>query len=570
MTSTTFRVVSRGLQPGYPAELAETQLAALFKCDKERITPVLADKPVTVKKGLREDEARKYAQALERCGCVCAAEPESAAPLDQEQLMSVLPVLRRAAPHQPVTDPAVVQPFAGDLDIIFQTGPDKAIVSRARLEASMMSVERLYEIALWNLYTRLQPRLRFQQMVNERGDGSVGARYFHYIEAGESHEAACLLLWPIWKTVAESLDGPLQIAVPNAQTCLYCSAGDELAFTMMSDIAGETWAESGAGALSGLIFTIDASGKLSVVEGAHLLRRAPPPGMPIRPSAQLVQPLQQALAGNPAMLALSEERLRRLQPQLFDLTPASGQAARDSWKERIRKTLARGDSRAAVVLDAARGIVASYTDELDCAVLLKFDPALAQAHGWQDGARLLAVNAYFGRDEGIAPDLEPGPEDCGRWGNVWPLIADLLTEDQAGLAGRKRDIGEAEWERAWQMGRRALALRGAARDGRPLGSADPAPGLSRASPPPATQAASAAPARKEARRRKPARNKGSFGGCLKDAGIFGLCAWAVWGAGRHIGEMPHDGLFYMACFGVLLFSVIGLASLRSAANYLRG
>jgi hypothetical protein len=57
---------------------------------------------------------------------------------------------------------------------------------------------------------------------------------------------------------------------------------------------------------------------------------------------------------------------------------------------------------------------------------------------------------------------------------------------------------------------------------------------------------------------------------VKNAGIAGLCAWAVWGAGRHVAEMPHDGLFYVACFGIALFGAIGLASLWSAATCLRG
>jgi hypothetical protein len=34
--------------------------------------------------------------------------------------------------------------------------------------------------------------------------------------------------------------------------------------------------------------------------------------------------------------------------------------------------------------------------------------------------------------------------------------------------------------------------------------------------------------------------------------------------------MPHDGLFYMACFGIAVFGAIGLGCLWSAANYLRG
>jgi hypothetical protein len=73
-----------------------------------------------------------------------------------------------------------------------------------------------------------------------------------------------------------------------------------------------------------------------------------------------------------------------------------------------------------------------------------------------------------------------------------------------------------------------------------------------------------------AARRKPVRQAGTFGACVKNAGIGGLCAWSAWAAGRHVAEMPHDGLFYVACFGIAVFGAIGLSCLWSAANYLRG
>jgi len=173
-------------------------------------------------------------------------------------------------------------------------------------------------------------------------------------------------------------------------------------------------------------------------------------------------------------MTLSDERLERLQSKLFDMARWASQADRDSWIDAIRETLARGASRAAVVVDAAESIVACYTDELDCVVLLRFDAGFGLVHGWQNGTRLLCVNSYVAREQGIAPDLVPGPGDTGRWGNVWPLIADLLTDDHAGLAARKRAIVAAEWDRTGQLGRARLASAGVPRDGRPLGSRQPA------------------------------------------------------------------------------------------------
>lgn len=544
MTSATFRVVARGLQPGQAADIATHKVAALFSCSKEQAAPLLSGKPVTVKKALAHDAAAKYARALERCGCLCVIEPEGATPLNLQQMLVLVPVLRRVATASPDADPIVVQPFAGDLEVVFRAGPDNQFVRTSTLLASMMTLEKLYALAIWNLYKRLQPRLVFKQMAT--GEGADDLRFFSYIEAGDSFEAACLLLWPIWQGVAEQVKGPLRIALPNAQTCWFCSADDPLALAMMADIAAETLEESGDDALSGCIWSVDANGLAATV---------PDMGAP----AQLVMPVLHAQAERAALMPLSEERLRRLQPLLFDRTQWRSEEDRTGWIKAVAHTLARGDSRAAVVIDAANGIVAAYTDELDCVMLLRFDPAVSLVHGWQEGTRLLSANSYAGRDDGVAADLLPGAGDKGRWGDFWPLIADLLTDDHARLAARKREIDPAEWERAAFMGRRALAAGTTPRDGRPLASRQPAPVV-------------AAPARAERRstvRRRAAEERITFWECLQSFGYFVLCAWAVWGAGTHVTEMPRDGLFYLACFGILAFTAFGLLCLSNVVLYLR-
>lgn len=582
MTPATYRVVTRGLQPDTPAALAADQLVLLFKCGKDQIAPLLADRRFTVRKGLDHAAAEKYAKALGRCGCVCTVEedvppaaprpPVQAAPLTQAQTLSVVPVLRRAAARSTEADPIVVQPFVADLEIVFRTVPDDTLVRQAALQASMMTVDGLYELAVWNLYRQLQPRMMFKQMGSGQhgnGGGGGGASLFSYVETGIGLEAACLLLAPVWQSVAGHVKGPVRIMVPNAHSCFFCGADDPVAFAMMSDIGGETWSDAGAAALSPYTYEIDAAGRVTVVPGAYLQRGAPPPPAASSPrSAQLPIPTLHAEAGNAALLALSDARLRQLQPQLFDPAHWPKEAARMAWIDNIRTTLARGDSRAAVVIDAAAGVVASYTDELDCVVMLKFDPALGQAHGWQDGTRLLSANSYFGRDGGIAPDLQPGPGDAGRWGNVFPLIADLLTDDRDRLAARKREIDDAEWTRALELGRRAHAGHGTARDGRPLTAAQPV--AVRAAPGPAAASAQAPAGRTHARLRRRTRPAGSFGGCVKNVGLASLCAGAVWAAGPHVAGMPHDGLFYAACFGIAMFGFIGLSCLWSATGYLRG
>jgi hypothetical protein len=146
----------------------------------------------------------------------------------------------------------------------------------------------------------------------------------------------------------------------------------------------------------------------------------------------------------------------------------------EALRERLNEHLQCGDSRAALVLDPAQGIIAAYTDELDCVVLLKFEAELIAPYNWRSGARLLTVNTYTEIGFGIAPDVTPGPNHYARYGNFFPLIADLLTEDYRRLAHRKAQIPESEWIRAWQMGQRAYqSKRLVPRDGRAVFSRFP-------------------------------------------------------------------------------------------------
>lgn len=174
-------------------------------------------------------------------------------------------------------------------------------------------------------------------------------------------------------------------------------------------------------------------------------------------------------ASHPGGLALSLAKLRALQPQLFAEDRPQDADHRRQWLQLITEQLQSGDSRAAVVVDASKAIVAAYTDELDCVVLLQFDPRIAQADEWRVGTRLLSVNLYMPKAKGIAADLVPGPNQLDNWGNFRPVIADLLTDDLRRLAQAKEAIGEDEWLRAQRMGEKAMANRAfKPRDGRPL------------------------------------------------------------------------------------------------------
>ena len=268
-------------------------------------------------------------------------------------------------------------------------------------------------------------------------------------------------------------------------------------------------------------------------------------------------------ATDPGGLTVSQARLREVQPELLAPDQWRDDDKRKAWLQLIGEQLQFGDSRAAVVVDAAQGIVAAYTDELDCVALLKFDPGIARAKGWQIGTRLLTVNVYVGRGQGIASDLVAGPKDLGNHGNFRALIADLLTDDLGRLEYRKSQISEDEWLRALQMGKQALADRASKpRDGRPLFCGNPAKVESKANVQRPAAVKESTPAAKSAQAAQI--TFAQFSRAL--AGML-LCFWFVWLGVTHFRPKPVDMGLFMALFGTLIFGVVGWRCARVVVRY---
>ncbi|MEZ6189540.1 MAG: hypothetical protein R3F62_31640 [Planctomycetota bacterium] len=151
-------------------------------------------------------------------------------------------------------------------------------------------------------------------------------------------------------------------------------------------------------------------------------------------------------ASDPADVGLSLRKLWRLPAPRWarSLPPAA-----------LDQRLRHGDCRAAVVVSSDPLLIAAYTDELDCAVLLRFPVELAAAYGLEVGSRLLAVTTYARQGE-RAEDLKPGPRASGEVRNVLPLIAEFLVDDLEAVEARKAQISEDEWRRAGRRARTAL------------------------------------------------------------------------------------------------------------------
>ena len=185
-------------------------------------------------------------------------------------------------------------------------------------------------------------------------------------------------------------------------------------------------------------------------------------------------------ASDPGNVSLSREKLEVLYPNFF--TP-SGLLMR-VWKSlagsapfspsAIDKHLQFGDSRAAVVVSVSPLLVAAYSDERDCVVMLKFSEELVATYRLKPGSRLITVNTYMQGPKQPVADLIEGPLSRGNWHNVIPMIADFLSDDMGTIESRKQAIKDEEWQRTAMLGAEYVQKKpGKARDGRPLDSWKP-------------------------------------------------------------------------------------------------
>jgi hypothetical protein len=158
--------------------------------------------------------------------------------------------------------------------------------------------------------------------------------------------------------------------------------------------------------------------------------------------------------GNPK---LSIPKLAHLDPEACPPNPFLRLIRRFSDKgysltiEKLEKHMLRGSCHPAfVVAINPRLLVSAYSDELDCVLMLSFPSILAKTFSLAVGSRLLAVIHHRGGDM-MEKDLIPGPNMTSRHANFTPLIADFLSDDKATISYRKKEIEEAEWQRAKEL-----------------------------------------------------------------------------------------------------------------------
>jgi uncharacterized membrane protein YhaH (DUF805 family) len=112
-----FKIVFEGqLRTGVEPQTARLNLAQLFKSDVSAIDRLFTGKPVTVKRGLTQDDAQRYLKALNDAGVEGRIEPEQPLTLSLEEIDT-------PAPQRPTFEPAT-SPYAPPRASVANDWPD--------------------------------------------------------------------------------------------------------------------------------------------------------------------------------------------------------------------------------------------------------------------------------------------------------------------------------------------------------------------------------------------------------------------------------------------------------------
>lgn len=176
-----------------------------------------------------------------------------------------------------------------------------------------------------------------------------------------------------------------------------------------------------------------------------------------------------SFTASPRSISLSLSKLDKFKDQL---SPMDKLIAKFKYSpDKLDNYLKTGDSQAAVVLQTYNTlIVAAYSSELDSVALLQFPVSIAKQYDLAVGDRLLTINSYP-QGKKKAPDLQLGANSTTRYHNVYPLIADFLSEDDAVIESIKRQIKDSDWKKALKMGHAKMMQKGVVpRNGSPYAS----------------------------------------------------------------------------------------------------
>jgi hypothetical protein len=178
-------------------------------------------------------------------------------------------------------------------------------------------------------------------------------------------------------------------------------------------------------------------------------------------------------ATSPGSVSVSKEKLKLLRPDLFGLKALIMGVVKTisigfNEKRKIQEHMIYGDSQPAVVISKKPLLVAAYSEDIDCVVVLKFPDEYAELYNLDKKSRLISINTYI-RSEEFQKDITPGVSCHYTWRGYSPIIGEFLTDNIEILENKKEEINEELWEYVYRLGEEyAKKHPNVWRDGRPI------------------------------------------------------------------------------------------------------
>lgn len=159
------------------------------------------------------------------------------------------------------------------------------------------------------------------------------------------------------------------------------------------------------------------------------------------------------VASNPGNVKISKRKLKEICPELFGISGLILKfmhRTKFNWIDCLKEHVYYGDSNPAIVVAVEPLLVAAYTDELDCVVILNFPNHLVLKYNLKLESKLITINTYL-RGTVYQKDIILGPQKYDRWVGYHPVIAEFISDNIEELDNKKAKITEDEWNYVYEM-----------------------------------------------------------------------------------------------------------------------
>ncbi len=153
----------------------------------------------------------------------------------------------------------------------------------------------------------------------------------------------------------------------------------------------------------------------------------------------------------PGQFMLSKKLWKKNQ-ELCHMT-SKEQKLSNKYLKRASEYLYLGDTQPAMVVCLNPVLVAVYSDEMDAVVVLKFPQEFKTNYELVMFQKLISVNMYLPFNvTGMSKDIFPGEKYLGRWSDVYPIIADFISEDVTLSNEHRMHINDSLWDKVQTLG----------------------------------------------------------------------------------------------------------------------